>query len=328
LTPNFSWILYASVLSVLAAYPEARVKVASNTLPFDTFSCLEPFGSVEVVRYDMLELSKELEHGMELQGFIANDTIGANKVRPEFKHSHTSDLLRFLLLEKNGGIYCDSDLMLTRPLPEWILQAPFAAAINPISPKVLESAHSLSHEGIVLASGFLSSNTRFTQGRTLLHAALELLPSYYDPHTWACIGPNLINDAILMNLQGNFSLTRSAEEEEALRVSEGLMCANCYVEILESELVYPLHESVSWLLLYPNTSLMEEVWPPFKRHFSYAIHVSTSNWWRSREANISLAEGPPKGSYIHQHLQNITARVMGKGVRGAQGACRALEKDH
>jgi hypothetical protein len=308
----------------LAAYPDAKVRVASNTLPKDTFACLDPYGSVEVVRYDMLELSRELGHGMELQVFIANDTIGSNKWRPEFKHSHTSDLLRFLLLEKHGGIYCDSDLMLTRPLPEWILQAPFAAASNPINPKAMEFAYSLSHEGLVLASGFLSSNTRFSQGRTLLHTALELLPVYYDPHTWACIGPNLINDAILMNLQGNFSLTRSAEEEGALLLSEGLTCTNCFVEILESELVYPLHESVSWLLLSPNKTLMEEMWPPFKRHFSYAIHVSTSNWWRSSNSNISLAEGPLKGSYIHQHLEDITARVMG----GRQGACQALEKDH
>jgi len=325
LTPNFSWILYASVLSVLAAYPSAAVKVASNTLPLDTFACLGAYGSVEVVRYNMLELSRELGHGLELQWFIGNDTIAKNKVRPEFRHSHTSDLLRFLLLERHGGVYCDTDLMLTAPLPQWVLEAPFATASNPITPKAVEASYALSHEGAMLASGFLSSNTRFSQGRTLLHQALNLLPTAYDPHKWACIGPNLINDAVLNNLLTNYS--RPQEEEDALRLNEGLICANCYVEILDSEVVYPLHESVSWLLLHPNISLLEEAWHPLKRQLSYAVHVSTSNWWRSMKANISLAEGPPKGSYLHQHLEEMKTRVMGEG-RGGKEACRALEKDH
>jgi Capsular polysaccharide synthesis protein len=265
-TPNFSWILYGAVLS---AHPSARVRIASNTLPLNKFACLDAFGSVEVVRYSLLDLALELRHDKTLLDFIKNDTISKNHVRPEFRPSHQSDLLRFLLLESHGGVFCDSDLMLLGALPEWLLEAPFAIAMNPTSPNPAEAVALMSEEGTNLASGFMYANKRFTQGRALLHYALERLPAKYDPHKWPCIGPNLINEAVNWNLATKTFL-RSKEEEEALLRNEGIMCATCIVELLTSEMVFPLHESLSWMLLHPDTQALDAVWHTLKRHLSYA----------------------------------------------------------
>ncbi|XP_026729061.1 lactosylceramide 4-alpha-galactosyltransferase-like isoform X2 [Trichoplusia ni] len=121
---------------------------------------------------------------------------------------HTSDILRILTLNKWGGIYLDTDMIVVKSLdelpPNWVAkQSDFS-----------------------LASGILSF-AKDEVGRNVTKRILELLSQNFDPYDWIANGPYIVQNAVLpLCMTGNIS-------------------ENCNgIKIMPYELFYPLHYSL------------------------------------------------------------------------------------
>lgn len=109
-TGAFNWRHVRCIESIFYHHPTSKVIMHSNTLQQETFDVFTEAGySIEVHSYDIAEL---LRHS-PAEAFIG-ELEKAETGR--FWYSHETDLVRFLLLYKFGGVYMDTDVILVQPL--------------------------------------------------------------------------------------------------------------------------------------------------------------------------------------------------------------------
>ena len=100
--------------SIVYHHPKARVLVFSNKLPSST---LQPFSAqgydVRVIRFRVKQLLK----GTPAEAWLSR--LDEWKRGPYY-YSHLTDALRLALLFRHGGVYLDTDVILTRPLFPWV----------------------------------------------------------------------------------------------------------------------------------------------------------------------------------------------------------------
>ncbi|MDA1352979.1 MAG: glycosyltransferase [bacterium] len=91
-----------------------------------------------------------------------------------FWFSHQTDVLRFALLFKYGGIYLDTDVFLAKKVP-----------------KALENSlfyETMSGDPKGVCNGVLA----FQAQHPFIHEILNQMPLHYNPKDWGCIGPDLV----------------------------------------------------------------------------------------------------------------------------------------
>ena len=97
--------------SILHYHPNATVRIFSNEIPVEHFSALSRRGhSIEVRPFTVAALLQ----GTPAEGWLARLDTWRNGA---YFYSHVTDALRLALLYREGGIYLDTDVVLTRSLP-------------------------------------------------------------------------------------------------------------------------------------------------------------------------------------------------------------------
>lgn len=95
--------------SIMYHHPNATVRVFSNQLPLSFFSEFRSLGySVSVVRFNLFELL----NGTPAAPWLEQLTDWQDG--PYF-YSHVTDVVRLALLYKEGGVYLDTDVIVTGP---------------------------------------------------------------------------------------------------------------------------------------------------------------------------------------------------------------------
>ena len=96
--------------SIFRHHPNASVRVFSNELPLDFFQSFQHYeGAISVERFSIASL---------LQSTPAEKWLAKLETwrRGAYFYSHVTDILRLVLLYREGGVYLDTDIVLTRPL--------------------------------------------------------------------------------------------------------------------------------------------------------------------------------------------------------------------
>ena len=282
------WLLRLAVAAALHHHPRARLRLWSNALPLDFLDCFlaaSPLASVE--RYDLMTLVQP--YGQALRGFVENATLERNSIYGthgvSWRWAHESDLVRILVLAREGGVYLDADLLLTAPIPPAILAAPFSIAQGPDSPIPAEFVAELSSAWSRFSSvnvAFFAANARFPHGLALLRSLLEhFLQWGYNPNEWGW-PIALMTRGMLEAFNAHVNRTAAEEAHVEEEVTSGRVAASAqsFIEHMDARSVYPLHESISHLLATPERARLEAVWPTHMRGLSFAVHVSASNLWR------------------------------------------------
>jgi len=102
--------ILCSMESIFFHHPHARVIIHSNTLLQSEFDVLTEAGyKLEVQRYNL----EELVVGSPAWKFT--EKLQEAK-RGQFWYSHLTDLLRYLILFKFGGVYMDTNVIIVRPV--------------------------------------------------------------------------------------------------------------------------------------------------------------------------------------------------------------------
>ncbi len=118
-TPTISWREKRAVENVFFFHPNAQVIVHSNTLrqgncELDVFA--ETGYDLHIRPYDlknMLQTIDAITDKKLVDLFISNLSMFATG---EHWYSHETDILRYMLLWKDGGVYLDTDMHLIKPL--------------------------------------------------------------------------------------------------------------------------------------------------------------------------------------------------------------------
>lgn len=158
-------VYLACVHQAALIYPQSTIYVLSNSL-----AQTELPENVQRVPYKLADIIKDtpLENWKPAQE--------SNSCESPFWFSHQTDVMRYALLYKYGGIYLDTDAFLLKKLGP-------------------ELQNALSHESKtgtppLLAAGLLC----FSPRNPFIEACLEQIPFQYDPADWGCIGPNLVTN--------------------------------------------------------------------------------------------------------------------------------------
>lgn len=116
---TINWRVMRAIESVFYHHPTAKVIMHSNSIPFngtilDNFS--DTMYDFEVKPYDFQDLLRQSNF---LNRSIIEDFMEVLQERrnAKFWYSHETDLIRFLLLEKFGGVYIDIDIHFIKSLP-------------------------------------------------------------------------------------------------------------------------------------------------------------------------------------------------------------------
>ena len=163
---GFNWQHWRTVESIFYHHPFAKVIIHSNTLQQSVFDVLTEVGyNIEVRSYKLEELLENSPAAGMIEK-LPEARNGSNS----YWYSHETDLLRFLILYKWGGVYRDMDVIVERP---------FDSLHNVLGWEENE----LSLNGAVL---------KFDAGNLFLKAALEEFSDRYKGNCWACNGPLLL----------------------------------------------------------------------------------------------------------------------------------------
>ena len=107
---RLGWRHWRCLEAILYHHPTSQVLVYANTLPRDTFSMLFESGySVTVQDYNLQEMLRD----SPAQKLVVSRT-GPGGAAEWMRHE--AELVGLLALYRQGGVYLDSDLILTRPI--------------------------------------------------------------------------------------------------------------------------------------------------------------------------------------------------------------------
>ena len=258
--------------SIFFHHPHAGVTVYSNQLPLDFFGEFRQLGfDVHVQRYNVTKLLSNTPAARWLEQI-------SEWQRGPYFYSHVTDAVRLALLFRLGGIYLDTDVLVTRPIQ-------LAASRRG---RLVSNA---------LLDGGRATRDRASAGPPPLRDALGV-ESYADPRT----GEPVLNGALMAFGRGSRFLWNCLHEfgseykadrwswngPELLTRVQG-RCAHsdgARVQVEPPERFYPLH----WLGVerYAEGAHPErdrETWATIERS-SYAVHV-----WNRKTAMLTFANG-------------------------------------
>jgi len=181
---NFSPRYGFAIQSILAHHPFARVSLYSNSLPREFLS---EYGTatakVSVVRFSLEELAAETP----IQEWLDQN----REIYTSGPHSavHQADLVRLLLLYSHGGIYIDTDVIVTAPMHEVRNSIGVEGELvmplqSPEDGRIIEGAGGIS---LVVCNAVLS----FEAGHPYIAACLAEWATSYNPHHRSWNGPLL-----------------------------------------------------------------------------------------------------------------------------------------
>ena len=275
--------------SILFHHPHATVRVYSNQLPRHFFrEFTRRSFDVRVLRYNVTQLLQATPAAPWLE------RLDEWRRGPYF-YSHVTDAVRLALLFRVGGVYLDTDVIVTsrirlaaaaQPPLAAAAQPPVAAAAQP--PVAGESAAS---------SAAAAAAARAGSHRRALHDALGI-ESYADPRT----GLLTLNGAVmafgvgsrfLWNALAEFAADYKADRwswngpELLTRVQARCAASDgAAVQVEPPESFYPLHwKDVAAYADTRHPAADAEMWATIERR-SYAVHV-----WNRKTAELRFAEG-------------------------------------
>ena len=162
-----NWAHWRTIESVFFHHPGAKVVVHSNTLDHHVFDVLSEVGyDIEVRPYNLTRLIAD----SPARRFTAEKMDNAS--RGEYWYSHSTDLLRMLILYNYGGVYIDTDVIVTR-------------SFDTLKPNVLGFENGDDLNGAVMM---------FDKGHIFLKTALAKFVDVYTGKIWAEVGPVLLTD--------------------------------------------------------------------------------------------------------------------------------------
>ncbi|XP_076266976.1 lactosylceramide 4-alpha-galactosyltransferase-like [Rhynchophorus ferrugineus] len=173
-----------------------------------------------------------------VEGSPVNDLWKSRKIHTgKYALSHTSDVLRYLLLWKYGGIYADLDVVVIKnldPIPE-----NFAGA----------------QDDVYLASGVMGFN-KYGIGHKHVESCLNDIAQHYDGNVWGIIGPYIVT-----------KLAQRLCKEPHIKNFTGKSCENFY--LLPTDAFYPIFYP-AWRLFF-NKNELKHV--KNKSQSSYMLHL-------------------------------------------------------
>lgn len=259
--------------SILYHHPRASVSVYSNELPLIFFGDFRRLGfDVRVLRYNVTRLLGNTPAAPWLDGL-------ADWRRGPYYYSHVTDAIRLALLFREGGVYMDTDVVLTRPIR---LAATSGGPAHGTAPSPESSRASMTprplHDALGIES-YADPRTKqltlngavmaFERGSRFLWNCLHEFAADYKADRWGWHGPEL--------------LTRV---EARCAHAEGAQ-----VQVEPPESFYPLHwEAVAQYADGAHPESDDAMWATIARR-SYAVHV-----WNRKTASLRFA----KGSLLHK----------------------------
>ena len=230
-----------SLESLLRQHPCADVRIVAPLLPEDFFQTFADLGySVRIVPLDLTTLAPYTPAAGE-PGYRWVQSMEQHK-KKEFFAVHVADILRMLILYKEGGTYMDFDHIVLRPMMH--LQNAIGSEIcrpsNPdcvtgmqlarfnVTRELTTTMDTSSLPASLLARSRFDENVDYTPCNGVLinwrpdHAVYRILLSLadqeYDPDCWGCLGPRLLgrvlqrglmDEDLLAKLAGSFHLLQS-----------------------------------------------------------------------------------------------------------------------
>lgn len=256
--------------SILFHHALATVSVYSNHLPQSFFAPFRQGGyKVRVIRYNVTRVLMGTPAAPWLQRL-------SEWQQGPYYYSHLTDAIRLALLFRVGGVYVDTDVILTRPImltASASRTALNAAAASPSSraPPPLHDALGLEsyadpRTGLPTLNGAVMT---FERGSRFLWNCLHEFASDYKADRWSWNGPELLT-----------------------RVQ--LRCENAQgaaVQVEPPQTFYPLHwNDVARYADGQQPQADAALWEVVEQR-SYAVHV-----WNRKTANLSFT----KGSFLYQ----------------------------
>lgn len=291
---NFSDKHMRSVESVFFHHPKASFHLYSNELPHDVLAPLAQLGyDVNVRRYDLQALLGDTPAAPWLQDL---ERWQAGK----YYYSHVTDVMRYALLFKEGGVYIDTDVIVVRPivvstaaspppspaarqhhdrpLIDSLGGPPEPAAPAPLAPhSVGAEAHAVGTNTPILNGAVMV----FSRGSPFLWAALRDFGHTYRDYEWGWNGPEL--------------LTRVRKRCPA------------HVAVLSEARFYPFHwEEVDIFSGSDHAQQQNDMWHVISER-SYTAHL-----WNKKSGEFSVSER----SLYYRLLNEF--RVLKDGAQGVQ----------
>jgi lactosylceramide 4-alpha-galactosyltransferase len=256
--------------SIVYHHPRSTVRIYSNELPLDFFSNFQARGfDLRVVRYNAHEL---------LQGTPAApwlERLEEWRAGPYY-YSHVTDAIRLALLFKVGGVYLDTDVLVSSAFR--LSPSPRLAPSDGTAPMQAERARANGerralHDALGIESfadprtGQLTLNgavMAFERGSRFLWNALDEFATNYRAAEWSWNGPEL-----LTRVQARCAASGGA-----------------VVQVEPPETFYPLHwKQVEEYADGRHTTADAEMWKIIEKR-SYAVHV-----WNRKTAGLRFAKG-------------------------------------
>lgn len=243
--------------SVFYHHPQATVRVYSNQLPHNFFAAFRQRGyRVHVHRYNLTQLLTDTPAEPWLQRV-------AEWERGPYFYSHVTDAVRLALLFRVGGVYLDTDVILTRPVR--MASAPATPGGETELPALRNAlgveSYADTRTGQMTLNGAIMA---FERGSRFLWNCLHEYAADYKADRWGWNGPEL--------------LTRV---QERCASTEGAA-----VMVEPPERFYALHWSdVARFATGQQPEADERMWTTIKQR-AYAVHV-----WNRKAAGLTFAEG-------------------------------------
>lgn len=210
------------------------------------------YPNIHLNRLDLREIST----GSPLEGFIKSDRLHSS----EFIVSHTSDVLRLLLMWKYGGTYLDTDVIVRKRLD--------SVGSNFVCNDVANTVN-----GAVM--NFENNKT----SRVIVEEFMKDLSTNFDGNIWGSNGPLLITRV----------LKRMCHTNQTLEMVEMKDCKG--IHVLAENFCYPI-AGVEWAKYFDETiskSIMRQVNQSIVVHFWNKLSHSTQLSVNSSAAYTQLA---------------------------------------
>lgn len=173
------WRVIKALEAVFYHHPHAKVIVHSQTIPekgtdFDKFQdakynlSVQNYSFEELLNKSMTFLSKN-----QIQSFL---NVIQERKKQKFWYSHSTDILRLILLEQYGGVYLDTDIHLIQPIT-----------------RELQNVLGFQGNGRDKVNGavmIFDAHNSFIQ--SCLSDALSIASKPYDQRLWEIFGPQLL----------------------------------------------------------------------------------------------------------------------------------------
>lgn len=286
------WRLYV-ILSIQRNYRNQHyvINIHSNTLSNEVFSKCADYDKIFTQNIKIRPIGNEVFKDTPLFEWWSQhkEFHGDLPLKTDFRYSHLTDVVRFAVLWRYGGIYLDFDMLLLRPLT--FFYNSFASQKD-MSDKVTMDDSDPYNFAVAV----------FGAHHPFLKEVMQNVSYVYDPTLWPCVGPRLITSFVNdWNARGKAIFHSELPKAEMNRDQK-------LIHIFPHPFFYPLY----WKF---GSSLVQKT-PTSRQDFNRLIyHAVTLHIW-SRSTNISTIE---KGSVLYilmNHLKDTNATLHGSHHHG------------